>query len=160
MRLAPVTAAFAFVALSACAGIRGSGTDDDVTMNVSGNRASALEAARTQLLHHGYQVTTVGEQMLVTAPKPVPQYLREVSTARPQPQQWFFVVTAEKMRFFRGTRMRVAGYVLPPGAGTAKAVTNSKRLQQEAVPVTSKNAKLFREVQMVASWIANETKVK
>lgn len=160
MRFSKVAAVLSLAAVSACASIRGGSDGDDVTMNVSGNKASALEAARTQLVHHGYQVTSVGDQMLVTSPKPVPQYLREVSTARPQSQQWFLVVSTEQLRFFRGTRVRVAGYVLPQGAGTAKAVTNAKRLQQEAIPVTSKNAKLFREVEMVASWIANETKVK
>jgi len=98
--------------------------------------------------------------MVVTAPKAVPNYLREVSTAKPQSQQWFLVVTTEQMKFFRGTKVRVAGYMLPPGAGTTKAVTNGKRLQQEAVPVTSKDAKLFREVEMVASWIANEAKIQ
>lgn len=162
MRAYTVAAAFAFAAVSGCASIRGSSTSssDDVSMNVSGNKASAIAAARTQLLHHGYQVTTVGDQMLVTAPKMVPQYLREVSTARPQSQQWFLVVTADQMRFFRGTKVRVAGYVLPPGAGTTKAVTDGKRLQQEAIPVTSANKKLFREVEMVASWISAEAKVK
>lgn len=160
MRISRVGAAFALVAVSACASIRGGDDGDNVTMNVSGNTANALEAARTQLVHHGYTVTTVGDQMVVTAPKPVPQYLREVSTARPQQQQWFLVVTADKMRFFRGTRLRVSGYVLPPGAGTTKAVSDGKRLQQQAIPVTSKNPKMFREVQMVASWIANETKIK
>jgi hypothetical protein len=162
MRFSKVVAVFALATVSACASIRGSqgGDENDVTMNVSGNKAKALEAARTQLIHHGYQVTTVGDQMVVTAPKPVPQYLREVSTARPQSQQWFLVVTAEQIRFFRGTRVRVAGYVLPAGAGTTKAVTNGKRLQQEAVPVTAKEQKLFREVSMVASWIANEAKIQ
>jgi hypothetical protein len=160
MRVFRVGAALALAAVSACASIRGGDDGDDVTMNVSGNKAKALEAARTQLVHHGYTVTTVGDQMVVTTPKLVPQYLREVSTARPQQQQWFLVVTADQMRFFRGTKLRVAGYVLPPGAGTTKAVSDGKRLQQSAIPVTSKNAKLFREVQMVASWIANETKVK
>lgn len=162
MRFSKVVAVFALASVSACASIRGSQAEDenDVTMNVSGNKAKALEAARTQLIHHGYKVTTVGDQMVVTAPKPVPQYLREVSTARPQSQQWFLVVTAEQMRFFRGTRVRVAGYVLPAGAGTTKAVANAKRLQQEAVPVTAKDQKLFREVEMVANWIANEAKIQ
>jgi hypothetical protein len=162
MRFSRVGAVFALATLSACASIRGSQGENetDVTMNVSGNKAKALEAARTQLIHHGYKVTTVGDQMVVTAPKPVPNYLREVSTAKPQSQQWFLVVTTEQMMFFRGTKVRVAGYMLPPGAGTTKAVTNGKRLQQEAVPVTSKDAKLFREVEMVASWIANEAKIQ
>jgi hypothetical protein len=160
MRVSTVVTTFALVAVSACATIHGGEGNNDVTMSVSGNKARALEAARTQLVHHGYQVTTVGDQMVVTAPKTVPQYLREVSTARPQSQQWFLVVTADQMRFFRGTRLRVAGYVLPPGAGTTTAVTNGKRLQQEAIPVTSANKKMFREVEMVASWIANEAKIK
>jgi hypothetical protein len=162
MRFSKVVAVFALATVSACASVRGSqgGDDTDVTLNLSGNKAKALDAARTQLIHHGYKVTTVGDQMVVTAPKPVPQYLREVSTARPQSQQWFLVVTAEQIRFFRGTRVHVAGYMLPPGAGTTRAVTNGTRLQQESVPVTAKDSKLFREVGMVASWIANEAKVQ
>jgi hypothetical protein len=160
MRVSSVAAAFALAAVSACASIRGGENTDNVEMNLGGNKAKALDAAKTQLMHHGYQVTTVGDEMLVTAPRIVPTYLREVSTARPQTQQWFLVVTADQMRFFRGTRVRVSGYVLPKGAGTTTAVTNGKRLQQEAIPITSKNAKLFREVEMVASWIANESKVK
>ena len=160
MRFSRVAAVFALATLSACASMGGGQSGSDVTMTLSGNKSKALDAARTQLIHHGYQVTTVGDQMVVTAPKPVPQYLREVSTAKPQSQQWFLVVTTEQMRFFRGTRVKVAGYVLPPGAGTTRAVTNGKRLQQEAVPVTSKEAKLFREVEMVASWIATEAKVQ
>jgi hypothetical protein len=162
MRFSRVVAVFALATVSACASIRGSQAEDEtnVTLNVTGNKAKALDAARTQLVHHGYKITTVGDQMVVTAPKPVPQYLREVSTAKPQSQQWFLVVTAEQMRFFRGSRIRVAGYMLPAGAGTTKAVTNGKRLQQEAVPVTAKDPKLFREVEMVASWIANEAKVQ
>lgn len=160
MRYAKVAGATALVLLSACAGMRGGSGSDDVSMNVGGSRAEALAVARTQLVHHGYEVTAVGEEMLVTSPKRVPEYLREVSTARPDAQQWFLVVSAEKIRFFSGTRLRVAGYLLPPGAGTTQAVADGKRLEQTAIPVTTSNPKLFREVEVVSSWIESASKRK
>ena len=159
MSISRMVGAFALAAVTACGAFRGgssSGTED-VSMNVSQSRADAIALIRTQLVHHGYQVTSVGEEMVVTAPKAIPVYLTEVSTAK-QPkqakgQQWFLVVTTEKMRFFGGTKLRVAGYLLPAGAGTTKAVT-AGRLEQQAIPITAENAKLFREVEVVAGWIS------
>jgi hypothetical protein len=95
--------------------------------------------------------------VLVTSPKTVPDYLREASTARPTQQKWFLVVQGTDVRFFRGTRLRIAGYLLPPGAGQASAVSNGKRLEQSAIPITEQNARLFREVQVAANWIVAES---
>ena len=154
-----ITTIAMLAALAACGG-RWGGTSngDSVTSTVGAPKAQALEIARTQLLHHGFTVTGAGSDVLVTSPKLVPNYLREVSTAKPSSQRWFVVVQASDVRFFRGSHVRVAGYLLPPGAGTVAAVKNGERLEQSAIPITEQNARLFREVQAVSSWITSEAK--
>jgi hypothetical protein len=154
-----ITTLAVLAAVAACGG-RWSGTSngDSVTATVGTTRAQALEIARTQLVHHGFTVTGAGSDVLVTNPKLVPNYLREVSTAKPSTQRWFVVVQASDVRFFRGTHLRVNGYLLPAGAGTVEAVKNGTRLEQAAIPITEQNARLFREVQAVSDWITSEAK--
>jgi hypothetical protein len=154
------TIAATLVLVAGCASIRGSANGDSVTTTVSAPRAQALEIARTQLVHHGFTVTGAGSDVLVTSPKPVPNYLREVSTEKQSSQRWFLVVQGTDVRFFRGTRLRVSGYLLPAGAGQVSAVTNGKRLEQSAIPITEQNARLFREVQAAANWIIAEANRK
>ena len=103
-------------------------------------------------------MTGAGSDVLVTTPRPVPNYLREVSTAKPTSQRWFLVVQGSDVRFFRGTHLRVAGYLLPPGAGQVSSVANGTRLAQSAIPITEQNARLFREVQAASNWITSEAK--
>ena len=160
MRMFKITALVALAIVAGCARIRGSSNGDSVTTTVGVSRAQALDIARTQLMHHGFTVTGAGSDVLVTQPKPVPEYLREASTRKPAPQKWFLVVQGSDVRFFRGTRLRVTGYLLPPGAGQASAVANGKRLEQAAIPITEQNARLFREVQVAANWIISESNRK
>jgi hypothetical protein len=155
-----ITALTALAIVAGCARMRGTSNGDSVTTTVSTSRAEALEIARTQLVHHGFTVTGAGSDVLVTSPKLVPDYLREVSTAKPSSQRWFLVVQASDVRWFRGTHLRVAGYLMPPGAGQASSVANGKRLEQSAIPITEQNARLFREVQAAAGWIVSEAKRK
>ncbi len=160
MRMFKITALVALAIVAGCARIRGSSNGDSVTTTVSLSRAQALDVARTQLVHHGFTVTGAGSDVLVTSPRTVPEYLREASTAKPTTQKWFLVVQGSDVRFFRGTRLRVTGYLLPPGAGQASAVVNGKRLQQSAIPITEANPRLFREVQVAANWIISESNRK
>jgi hypothetical protein len=146
----------ALMAAAGCAHVTGAGAGGTVSLTTGKTPQQALEVARTQLVHHGFDVSTTGGDMVVTTPKAVPVYLREVSTARTgdqSQQQWFLVVDTERQRFFRGTRVRVTGYLLPPGAGTTRVVVAGNRLEQTAVPVTESNPKLFRQVQVTADWI-------
>lgn len=154
-----ITTLAMIAAVVACGGrMSGTSNGDSVTSTVGTTKVEALEIARTQLIHHGFTVTGAGSDVLVTNPKLVPDYLREVSTAKPSSQRWFVVVQASDVRFFRGSHVRVAGYVLPPGAGTVAAVKNGTRLEQAAIPITEQNARLFREVQAVSNWITSEAK--
>jgi hypothetical protein len=154
------TALVALATIAGCAKIRGTSNGDSVTTTVGLTRAQALDIARTQLVHHGFTVTGAGSDVLVTTPKAVPEYLREASTARPTQQKWFLVVQGSDVRFFRGTKLRVSGYLLPPGAGQVSSVVNGKRLQQNAIPITEQNARLFREVQAATNWIVAEANRK
>ena len=160
MKMIKITTIAVLTLVAGCARIRGSANGDSVTTTVNASRAQALEIARTQLVHHGFTVTGAGSDVLVTAPKLVPNYLREVSTEKQSSQRWFLVVQGSDVRFFRGTRIRVSGYLLPPGAGQVSAVTNGKRLEQSAIPITEQNARLFREVQAAANWIIAEANRK
>ena len=156
MRFYGMMAIAALATAAGCARARGGPSGDSVAMTVNVNRQTAMQLARTQLQHHGFTVTGVGDEMLVTAPRAVPEYLREVSTAKPSSaQSWFVVVESSDIRFFRGTHVRVSGYLMPPGAGTVAAVKNGQRLEQNAIPITPQNARLFREVEAVASWIGD-----
>lgn len=157
MRMTRIAAIAVLATTAACARFTGGPSGDSVAMTVGTNRQATMEMARTQLIHHGFTVTRVGDEMLVTAPRTVPEYLREVSTAKPAPgQSWFLVVESSDVRFFRGTHVRVSGYLMPPGAGTTTAVRNGKRLEQNAIPITQANPRLFREVEAVAGWIDSE----
>lgn len=157
MRISKIAAIAVLATTGACARFNGGPNGDSVSTTVGTNRQTTLEVARTQLIHHGFTVTRVGDAMLVTAPRPVPEYLREVSTAKPAPgQQWFLVVESSDVRFFRGTHVRVSGYLMPPGAGSATAVRNAKRVEQNAIPITQQNPRLFREVEAAAGWIESE----
>ena len=160
MNMTKITTVAALMIVAGCARMRGSANGDSVTATVSAPRAQALEIARTQLMHHGFTVTGAGSDVLVTTPKLVPNYLREVSTAKQSTQRWFLVVQGSDVRFFRGTHLRVSGYLLPAGAGEATAVSNGKRLDQSAIPITEQNARLFREVQAASDWIISEAKRK
>ena len=160
MRMFKVSALIALAIVAGCAKIRGTSNGDSVSTTVSLTRAQALDVARTQLVHHGFTVTGAGSDVLVTSPKAVPEYLREASTAKPTTQRWFLVVQATDVRFFKGTRLRVNGYVLPPGAGQVNSVANGKRLEQSAIPITEQNARLFREVQVATNWIIAEANRK
>ena len=160
MRMIKITALVSLAIAAGCGTVRGSSNGDSVTTTVSLSRPQALEIARTQLMHHGFTVTGAGSDVLVTSPKAVPEYLREASTAKPTTQKWFLVVQGSDVRFFRGTRLRVTGYLLPSGAGQATSVANGKRLEQSAIPITEQNARLFREVQVAANWIVSETNRK
>lgn len=160
MRMFKFTALVALATVVGCAKIRGTSNGDSVTTTVSLTRAQALDVARTQLVHHGFTVTGAGSDVLVTTPKLVPQYLREASTAKPTQQKWFLVVQGSDVRFFRGTRLRVSGYLLPPGAGQVSSVVNGQRLEQNAIPITEQNARLFREVQAATNWIVSEANRK
>jgi hypothetical protein len=136
--------------LSACATLRGS-SRNNVTVSLGESPDSVLRIAATQLQLHGYEVSKIDGRMVVTMPRPLPDYLREVSTREPQlpGNEWILQVTTEPLVMSSGTRLRVSGFVVPK----RPAVSPGNAVAEYAVPVDARNQRLFREINVVADWI-------
>ena len=140
MKMIKITTIAALAIVAGCARIRGSSNSDSVTTTVSASRAQALEIARTQLVHHGFTVTGAGSDVLVTTPKLVPNYLREVSTAKqPSSQRWFLVVQGSDVRFFRGAGCdnQLAAFAVADLVALEKSVKPPPPVDAEQVPQRS-----------------------
>ena len=120
---------------------------------------TALRIASTLLQHHGYTVTSVGEGEVMTAPRRVPQYLVELSTNREEQaelakQQLILSVRVQAAPYFAGSRIDIAGYLVPQGA---RGATN--QVMEDAVLITEKShPMLYREVRAAAGWISDALK--
>ena len=144
----------AFALLTGCARLPGSGSDREVEVTVGTNVDSTLRVAATQLQHHGYTVTAVGNSQLVTAPRPVPDYLIGQSSDL-RGRQWFVQVVADRSPFTRGTRLNVSAFLVPPPPAGAQASTTPQ--VQNAVQVTSASP-LWQEVRSISTWIRDGTR--
>jgi hypothetical protein len=125
-----------------------------VTVNLGATPDSVLRIAATQLQLHGYEVSRIDSQMVVTMPRTIPNYLREVSTRR-EPEipgnEWILQITTEPLIMARGTRLRVSGFVVPK----RPPVSPGNAVAEYAIPVDARNQSLFREINVVADWIEN-----
>jgi hypothetical protein len=155
--------ALAVLTLSACSLFRGGNTNtgrssnEEVVLAIPVTADTALRLAVTQLELHNYRVNPAGPGLVVTSPRPVPDYLIEVSNEKKPArarQQWILRVQAEPQRFISGSRVMVNGYILPP----TSVITAGNGISQSAIPVTSENVRLFREVQVVGEWISAAAK--
>lgn len=145
-------AVLATLLLSACAAFR-YGNEESVGMNVRVAPDTALRIASTQLIHHGFDVSPVGDDKIVTHPAALPAHLRDEAD-RQRPRRWVIQVTSNRVLGISGTRVEVQGFLVPASAegpqGTATA--------QQLIPITSENDKLFREVRTIAGWIGDAVK--
>ncbi len=135
------------VLTSACFGPR-SGSDGATELTVGRTPAEVLQIATTQLTHHAFKVTKGGDNAVVTQPRPIPAHLQDTSGAG-KGKLWMVHVTAARATFTGGSRVRVLGYIVPTQGG-----------QQRATPITTRNAKLYREVVTITGWIVDEAKRK
>ena len=140
--------------LTACGGSvfrRSGGGPTDMLVSISAD--SALRLAAQQLTAEGFRVSYASGQMLVTAPRAVPQRDQPLSTATPgDSTTWILVVTSEDGRFFRGSRINVNGFVVPKAAATPLA-SGAPVTQQQTIPITPDNRRLYAEVERVADSI-------
>ena len=142
--------------VSGCARVFGRGDGSDAVQSVPLTVDSTLRVAATQLRHHGYTVQPAGDNGLLTAPRPVPDYLVGKDTAM-RARQWFVQINAESHFLARGTRLEVMGYLVPASAN--RMVTGTTPQVQNAIPVTSKHA-LYQEVRAIAGWIGDAARRK
>jgi hypothetical protein len=152
----PLLVALAFI-LSAggCARVfQGSSSDSVQSVPIAVD--SSLRVAATQLQHHGYVVTPAGERSIVTAPRPVPEWLTG-QDEQMKGRQWFVQVNAQPQYMSRGTRLEVIGYLLPTDA--PRTSSNTTPVVQNAVPVTAEH-KLYQELRTIAGWIGDAARRK
>ncbi|MEO7502283.1 MAG: hypothetical protein ABIW94_06570 [Gemmatimonadaceae bacterium] len=144
----------ALALMSAACARTGSGVLTGMDATVTNDVPTVARVARAQLQSHGYTVTTITPGILVTLPRPITAALHEAGdTAAVVGRQWILQVSATDPRFSRGTHLRVAAYIVPPGSSKASGdnIDNGKR----GIPVTSANRPLFNEVRQVTRWITD-----
>ena len=141
----------AIVLTTACATLRGSaseGTSFRTNLPVD----SALRIAATQLQIHGYTIGVRGHNMIMTDPRAVPQDLR-AARAKRTARRWVLRVDATRV-LLGGTDIRVAGFLVPPGAsGKGNPPEGAKRVDEE-------DRQLFSEVRAVAGWVRDAAQRK
>ena len=129
----------------ACARFGQAGSATTTTVIVPAD--SALRAARATLTAEGWTVNDLGNGRLATAPRPVPAAAR---TSAKTDQNWMIQVVAERLNTLSGSRVIVAGYVIPDSASMPVDSTTISR----AIPVTSEHPVLWGEVRGLANRIA------
>ena len=143
------------LSVGGCARMLGGGRGDAV-QSVPIAVDSTLRVAATQLQHHGYVVTPVGERSIVTAPRAVPDWLGE-QDGQMKGRQWFVQVNVEPHYMQRGTRLEVVAFLLPNDV--PRTGTTSTPQVQNAIPVTDQH-RLYQEVRAIAGWIGDAARRK
>ena len=137
------------------------GASTDASGSVAISTDSVLRLAQAELQSRGYQTVYDTTGIVFTLPRDIPADLRD-SMTNARGQQWIVQVTATNPRFFRGTRVRVAGFIVPNAAmqaqaagGTMRAAGDSSRVgqPQNAIPISDENSLLFAQVQDIANRI-------
>ena len=140
--------------LGGCARMLGGGGSGDAVQSVPVSVDSTLRIAATQLQHHGYTVQPLGQSSLITAPRPVPDWLGG-KDEKMKGRQWFVQVNARSHYLARGTQLEVVGFMVPESSGQMN--TSGVATVQNAVQVKSENP-LFQEVRTIATWIGDEAR--
>jgi hypothetical protein len=122
----------------------------EVTGSVRPPVDSLVRIAMTQLQSHGFRPADATNGIVVTQPQDVPAHLRD-STGVAGGRQWVIQVTASHQRFFRGTQLRVAGFIVPG----SPASSGGNAVSARGIPITSANGPLFAEVRTIYGWISD-----
>jgi hypothetical protein len=137
------------------------GASTDASGSVAISTDSVLKLAQAELQSRGYQTVYDTTGIVFTLPRDIPADLRDSAT-NARGQQWILQVTATNPRFFRGTRVRVAGFIVPtaasqPQSGTMRTAGDSVRVgqPQNAIPISDENSLLFAQVQDIANRIVD-----
>jgi hypothetical protein len=136
--------------LGGCARVFGGG-GGDAAQSVPVSVDSTLRIAATQLQHHGYTVQPLGQNSLMTTPRPIPDWLAG-KDEKMKGRQWFVQVNAQSHYLARGSRLEVIGFLIPESA--SRMNTSNVATVQNAVQVTEENP-LYQEVKTIAGWIAD-----
>lgn len=143
---------FALALTTACASSPWGADRSNVASSLGTPVDSVLRIATTHLQNHGFDVMDLGEGVIVTAPRPMPDYLRggvESGQGR-DATHWVMRVSVARIPFMQGTRLNVAGYLLPGGSTLAR----DDAVSQEAIPITSiSHPTAYREIEEMSARI-------
>lgn len=145
-------AVLATLLLTACAAFQ-YGNEEAVGLNLRVHPDTALRIASTQLIHHGFDVSPVGDDKIVTHPAVLPTHLRD-DADRTRPRRWVIQVTSNRVLGISGTRVEVRGFLVPVSAEGTQTTSTAQQL----IPISSENDKLYREVRTIAGWIEDAVK--
>ena len=129
----------------------GGGGNGEAVQSVPVNVDSTLRIAATQLQHHGYTVQPLGQNSLMTTPRPIPDWLAG-KDEKMKGRTWFVQVNAQSHYLARGSRLEVIGFLVPESA--SRMNTSNVATVQNAIQVTDDNP-LYQEVRTIATWISD-----
>lgn len=134
-----------FLSVTACARLDWQGTQS-LTRDVPLPVDSLLVTAARALEAHGYHTRIVNGEAVVTLPKAVPGFERDVSTAAGPERLWVVQVMAATNRTRAGTKLTVAGFLIPHDSGA---------VVQRTIPITAADPELFKQLEVVGNWIVD-----
>jgi hypothetical protein len=130
-------------------------SNSDVSVQLPGGPAAAMQLAKQQITAHGYMIGgtsgTETDGSFVTTPRPVPPDEQPAGTT--DPRLYVLQVTAGAGGSLGGSTVRVIGYQVP-----ATAPAQGGSVGQAGVPITTADKKLFEEVRNAAKWIRDAAK--
>lgn len=153
-----IATVFASLAIAGCAAFSGGGggVQESAWASARVNPDTLMRLAVTQLEHHGYTVQALGPRSVMTIPRPVPVHMQDAAAPQQAPRQWVVRVNVDQVPFMGNSRVEVAGFLLPQTGGTSTQAGGATL--NEATVVTSRNRRMFAEVETVSRWIADAAK--
>ena len=108
---------------------------------------SALNRAAAELAQLGFTIGGRQENLLFTAPRPLPPEARPSgATNDTTPVLWFLHITADDRLFRGGSNTTVRAFFVPPTGN----LSPGNVVQENAVPITSDRPEAFRELRRIA----------
>ncbi len=135
------------VIVAACGAPEATIGEQSVVFASPDRKETALEREATELTQLGFTVTGRQENLVFTAPQPMPPAPQhEAASGDSLPQLWFVHVLADDRLFRGGSNVTVRGYYVP----RTGILTPGNLVQEQAMPVTSARREAFRELRRIA----------
>ncbi|MEP6691112.1 MAG: hypothetical protein ABJD07_08135 [Gemmatimonadaceae bacterium] len=153
MRRRSVVALLALAA-AGCA-YSGGPAQDSITFNTGLAPDSVIRIADAYLVRSGFAAVRHTPRVLTTMPKETAAGADSDATTGHRFRHWMLRIDAGASVMQGGTDVRVAGYYLPDASPSATIVDSTAVTR--AVPVSAANAKLFAQIDAIASKLKELT---
>lgn len=140
----------ALVALAACGSPQAEVGESSVKFASPPPADSALSQAAVELARLGFTIGGRHENLIFTAPQPIPAAaLAQRAAGDATSQMWFLHVTADDRLFRGGSNTTIRAFLMPPTGN----VSQGNVVQENAVLVTTDRPELFRELRRIAEQL-------